>query len=248
MTEFWVSQKKHWCKYCKMFVTDNKISRQNHDSGKRHKDLEQQYIREIQKRQADKRREENETRKILAQVEKDAIQQYGNDLASKTSGSTIIAKDSLQHLYTLSSPPKSKTFFGSYTPSSKPALAQSQAVSSKVETTAVDNDGLAISEWSVVEEEEPPVALTNNKSDEAVADSSTPFQNNDDDEDDTSRYETRRRLAEFKIEEKVLPLDNVAVTEEAKDEIVSFKKRRKDEEGVKTTKKRNTRQKLVDFD
>lgn len=37
MTEYWVSQAKYYCKFCKQWMADNKATRQLHDLGEKHK-------------------------------------------------------------------------------------------------------------------------------------------------------------------------------------------------------------------
>jgi hypothetical protein len=36
MTEFWVSNAKHYCKHCKVWMQGDKVSIKNHEVGKRH--------------------------------------------------------------------------------------------------------------------------------------------------------------------------------------------------------------------
>jgi WW domain-binding protein 4 len=79
MSEYWVSNKKYYCKYCKIYITDNKISRQNHDNGRKHKEIVQMYIRDVQKRKKEEEKEAEETKKILQQIDKAAYKQYSQD-------------------------------------------------------------------------------------------------------------------------------------------------------------------------
>ena len=37
MTEYWVSQSKYYCKFCKQWMADNKATRQLHDLSEKHK-------------------------------------------------------------------------------------------------------------------------------------------------------------------------------------------------------------------
>ncbi|KAI8814163.1 hypothetical protein BJ742DRAFT_325748 [Cladochytrium replicatum] len=82
MSEYWVSGKKYYCRYCKIYVTDNKPSRQHHENGKKHRDLEQAFLREVTRRQGDKERESKEAQKLLAQIDRAAHEQYATDVAS----------------------------------------------------------------------------------------------------------------------------------------------------------------------
>ncbi|CAJ0762325.1 17750_t:CDS:2, partial [Entrophospora sp. SA101] len=46
-SEYWISQKKHWCQYCKIYITDNKPSRNMHENGKKHKDNVEKFLRNV---------------------------------------------------------------------------------------------------------------------------------------------------------------------------------------------------------
>lgn len=80
MADYWVSGKKYWCEYCGIFVTDNKISRTNHDTGNKHKNNVQRYLRQVVKSKEQKKREEIEASKILAQVEQAAMKAFQKDV------------------------------------------------------------------------------------------------------------------------------------------------------------------------
>ncbi|ORZ23477.1 hypothetical protein BCR42DRAFT_404861, partial [Absidia repens] len=43
-SDFWVSQQKHWCKYCKKYVYNNKPTIQKHESGSVHKDNVERFL------------------------------------------------------------------------------------------------------------------------------------------------------------------------------------------------------------
>ncbi|KAJ3203697.1 hypothetical protein HDU67_009987 [Dinochytrium kinnereticum] len=83
MTERWVSTKKYWCDYCKMFVVDNKIGRLNHETGTKHKDRVQQYLRTLHRNEQIKEREAQKTSMLLKAIEKSAGTQYAKDMAAQ---------------------------------------------------------------------------------------------------------------------------------------------------------------------
>ena len=39
MTEYWVSQARHWCEYCKIFINGSKPSIAFHENGRKHKEI-----------------------------------------------------------------------------------------------------------------------------------------------------------------------------------------------------------------
>lgn len=56
MTTFWVSQGKHWCKICKLWIQPDKQSILNHEQGKKHKEVEAEWLKETRKASRSERR------------------------------------------------------------------------------------------------------------------------------------------------------------------------------------------------
>ncbi|TPX36444.1 hypothetical protein SeLEV6574_g08041 [Synchytrium endobioticum] len=76
---------KYWCERCKIFVTDNKPSRQMHENGGRHKAAVAEYLRDIEKRAETKRTEDAKTRDMLLRIERAATRQYAQDISGHKS-------------------------------------------------------------------------------------------------------------------------------------------------------------------
>lgn len=72
MSEYWVSQARKFCTQCKCWITDNKASRDFHESGKKHKEAVALQLKEARKRGADVMREKDELAKTLETIEKKA--------------------------------------------------------------------------------------------------------------------------------------------------------------------------------
>lgn len=51
MTEYWVSKQSYFCKYCEIYIRDDKPSRAQHENGLRHKGNLERYIRDIYKKE-----------------------------------------------------------------------------------------------------------------------------------------------------------------------------------------------------
>ncbi|KAI6191927.1 Matrin-type domain-containing protein [Aphelenchoides bicaudatus] len=58
MADYWVSNKKHYCEICKVWMADNKISRERHETGLAHKGRVQQRLREMSKKTKEKEAEQ----------------------------------------------------------------------------------------------------------------------------------------------------------------------------------------------
>ncbi|TPX72754.1 hypothetical protein SpCBS45565_g00344 [Spizellomyces sp. 'palustris'] len=83
MSEYWVSNKKYFCKYCRIYIQDNKISRQTHENGRKHKDNINAYLQDVHKRQEEQSQEDEKTRAMIARIEQAASKQYAQDTRSK---------------------------------------------------------------------------------------------------------------------------------------------------------------------
>lgn len=69
MSEYWVSKKRYFCKYCQVYIADDAPSRQHHESGLRHKGNMERFIRGIYKAGEKKIKDAAEERREMARVE-----------------------------------------------------------------------------------------------------------------------------------------------------------------------------------
>lgn len=76
MTEYWVSQAKHWCEYCRIYIAGNKSSIAFHENGKKHKEIVDLSLRDMRKRGRERRIEESEVQKEIAKIERNAMKDY----------------------------------------------------------------------------------------------------------------------------------------------------------------------------
>ncbi|KAK7503711.1 hypothetical protein BaRGS_00004834 [Batillaria attramentaria] len=79
--DYWKSQPRKFCEFCKCWITDNKPSVEFHERGKRHKENVQKRIDEVRKRSADKAKEQEELDEDMAKMEKAAMEALRRDLA-----------------------------------------------------------------------------------------------------------------------------------------------------------------------
>jgi WW domain-binding protein 4 len=68
MSEYWVSKKRYFCKYCDVYIADDVPSRQHHENGLRHKGNVERFVRGLykvgEKRKKDADEEKREMRRI----------------------------------------------------------------------------------------------------------------------------------------------------------------------------------------
>ncbi|KAL1022246.1 hypothetical protein UPYG_G00024160 [Umbra pygmaea] len=80
MSEYWKSQPKKFCQYCKCWIADNKPSVEFHERGKNHKENVSAKIAEMQKKSIDKAKKEDRQSKEFAAMEAAALKAYEEDM------------------------------------------------------------------------------------------------------------------------------------------------------------------------
>ncbi|BGO89916.1 hypothetical protein NBRC10512_003755 [Rhodotorula toruloides] len=77
MADYWVSRDKYFCKYCKIYIADDKPSRIHHETGLRHKGNYERYIRDIYKKGMQEKKDRREEAEEVARVEAAAAAAMG---------------------------------------------------------------------------------------------------------------------------------------------------------------------------
>ncbi|XP_034272452.1 WW domain-binding protein 4 [Pantherophis guttatus] len=80
MADYWKSQPKKFCDYCKCWIADNKPSIDFHERGKNHKENVAKKISEIKQKSLDKAKEDDKRAKEFAAMEEAATKAYQEDL------------------------------------------------------------------------------------------------------------------------------------------------------------------------
>ncbi|XP_034470008.1 WW domain-binding protein 4 [Hippoglossus hippoglossus] len=80
MADYWKSQPRKFCQYCKCWIADNKPSVEFHERGKNHKENVAAKISEIKKKSMDKAKQEARMSKDFAAMEEAAMKAYEEDL------------------------------------------------------------------------------------------------------------------------------------------------------------------------
>jgi len=82
MGEYWVSQPKHYCKVCNEWMADNKVTRQTHENGRKHKEKFALLQKERREARAAGLQNEREVREELQEIERAAQAALTQDRAS----------------------------------------------------------------------------------------------------------------------------------------------------------------------
>ncbi|XP_072370495.1 WW domain-binding protein 4 isoform X2 [Scyliorhinus torazame] len=80
MADYWKSQPKKFCDYCKCWIADNKPSVEFHERGKNHQENVTRKISEIKKKSLEKAKDEERRAKEFAEMENAAMKAYQEDL------------------------------------------------------------------------------------------------------------------------------------------------------------------------
>uniref|UniRef100_W5L1P0 Matrin-type domain-containing protein n=1 Tax=Astyanax mexicanus TaxID=7994 RepID=W5L1P0_ASTMX len=78
--DYWKSQPRKFCQYCKCWIADNKPSIEFHERGKNHKQNVTAKIDEIKKKSIDKAKKEEKMSKEFAAMEEAALKAYEEDM------------------------------------------------------------------------------------------------------------------------------------------------------------------------
>ncbi|KAG0373157.1 Mismatch repair endonuclease pms2 [Mortierella sp. AD032] len=79
-SEYWKSNAKFFCRFCKIYITDNKSTRNIHDQGSKHKENVERFLRETNQRGRDREAESARMDKQMDAIEKAAMKQYQLDV------------------------------------------------------------------------------------------------------------------------------------------------------------------------
>lgn len=80
MTEYWKSQARKYCEFCKCWFADNKVSISFHENGKRHKENVQKHISQLSKKSAKEFKQKEKIDDDIKKMEAAAMAAYLNDV------------------------------------------------------------------------------------------------------------------------------------------------------------------------
>ena len=95
MADYWKSQEKHYCDFCKCWTANNKSSIEFHERGKNHQANVKRRLAEIKKNSIEKRKKEESTRQMFAQMEKDALAAVQKDI---TGANSMVGKGDMKKI------------------------------------------------------------------------------------------------------------------------------------------------------
>ena len=69
MSEYWVSKKRYFCKYCDVYIADDVPSRQHHENGLRHKGNVDRFVRGLYKEGVKRKKDADEEKREMMRIE-----------------------------------------------------------------------------------------------------------------------------------------------------------------------------------
>ncbi|KAI8921404.1 hypothetical protein DFJ77DRAFT_437446 [Powellomyces hirtus] len=203
MSEYWVANKKFFCIYCRIYLQDNKISRQTHESGKKHKDNVAGYLRDVHKRAEEKGKVDAETSAMMAKIEQAANKQYALDTRIKRP-----AGDDADADFTSSRPPAAYKATAGESEAGRVLdrlakeradKAAAKALAAKAETVGGgDEESHPYGDWATVDTPAPPPPPPSKQDPNAPANATVWADEGDEEPEDN--------VKSFKVKEKTLPL------------------------------------------
>jgi len=99
MTDFWKSNPKRQCEFCKCWIADNRASIEFHEKGKNHKENVKRRLAQVKKKAVEKRKADESFGKEFAAMEAAALKAVQKDLMTDpgivgTNDLKMLVKDS----------------------------------------------------------------------------------------------------------------------------------------------------------
>ena len=69
MSEYWVSNKKYYCTYCKIYIADDAPSRQQHENGLRHQGNKERFVRGLYKTSEKRKHDLEEEKREMMRID-----------------------------------------------------------------------------------------------------------------------------------------------------------------------------------
>lgn len=212
MSEYWVSNKKYYCTYCKIYIADDAPSRQQHENGLRHKGNKERFVRGLYKTSEKRRHDLEEEKREMMRIDQVSqlsgilsacltvtqaaqaafAQDVGSGLVKPGSSSQPTTSSTSTPKPTTTKPSRPSDPWANYSTAASLGYTDPEEDRLKAEAERRRMEGVA-GEWEVVEQ---------------------PTKNKVNDEPETTPELSRKRVAEdlpdvdargFKIRKKVAP-------------------------------------------
>ncbi|KAI0335005.1 hypothetical protein GY45DRAFT_1317474 [Cubamyces sp. BRFM 1775] len=209
MSEYWVSHKKYFCKYCNIYIADDAPSRRQHESGLRHKGNVERFVRGLYKAGEKRKQDLEEEKREMARVEKAAQAAYAQDVGAglvKPGSSSTAVGPSTTSAGPKTAAPKPSDPYANYTTAEFLGFTDPDEERRKAEAARRQQEGVA-GEWEVVDVVSPSAASEQQEGESDITHDAAPSTSaapragekrpaeQFPDEEDTRGWKLRRKVA-----------------------------------------------------
>ncbi|KIM30515.1 hypothetical protein M408DRAFT_328088 [Serendipita vermifera MAFF 305830] len=189
MSEYWVSHKKYYCKYCEIYIADDAPSRSQHENGLRHQGNKERFIRNLYKTGEKKKRDDEEEKREIARIEQAAGAAFASDVQTgRAKASTSSAPAGAAAARPSSKPALSGGVYANYTTAKDLGIEQEEERIATEAFQLQQSQGV-VGQWEMVESTSSAVPLP------PVLPQKRPLEDDEDEEGEGFRVR-RRKLAE----------------------------------------------------
>lgn len=200
MSEYWVSNKKYYCTYCKIYIADDAPSRKQHETGLRHQGNKERFVRGLYKTSEKRKHDLDEEKREMVRIDQAAQAAFAQDV-----GSGFVKPGSSSQSTTSSTPPQKPTSakpskpsnpWTNYTTAASLGYTDPDEERIKAEMERRRTQGV-VGEWEVVEQ-----PTSTERKDELEPESSKKREaEGPPDSQDTRDFKLRKRVAPSVMDE-----------------------------------------------
>ncbi|EJD03320.1 uncharacterized protein FOMMEDRAFT_55883, partial [Fomitiporia mediterranea MF3/22] len=160
MSEYWVSHKKYFCKYCETYITDDAPSKRQHESGLRHKGNRERFVRNLYKQGERRNKDLEEERREMARIEAAANASFARDVSTGNASSSASSKVSQAQSTAAASkkPERPTSVWSNYSTAESLGITDPDEERMKVELERRRTQGV-VGEWTAVAPPPPPLPI-----------------------------------------------------------------------------------------
>ncbi|KAI0267889.1 hypothetical protein BGY98DRAFT_902252, partial [Russula aff. rugulosa BPL654] len=148
MSEYWVSKKRYFCKYCDVYIADDVPSRQHHENGLRHKGNVERFVRGLYKAGEKRKKDAEEEKREMRRIEQAASAAFAQDVGAGLAQLTTTASSSSS--VASSSKPKKSGGISDYSTPESLGYTDPDIERARVEAERRRTQGVA-GDWQMVE-------------------------------------------------------------------------------------------------
>lgn len=211
MSEYWVSKKKYFCRYCDVYIADDAPSRSHHENGMRHKGNKERFVKGLYKAGEKKKKDEEEEKREMKNIEAAAQKAYALDVGAGRAGPSGSSLPEPKPKTAAAPPKKPSNPYANYTTAASLGYTDPDAERYQAELERRRTQGVA-GDWELL-----PVASTSNSpppppapdaledgdlkpslvADETIAGEKRPAEAVVEDDDDGRAWKLRKKTAKL---------------------------------------------------